>query len=238
MFAIKFFILFCLLLTLSLFSIPFAIILWKNPVVIKVASSIFSHIARRIVGISIKIEGKENLPQKNTAVVYVLNHQSSLDSITYSALGLHNTVVIGKKEIIYVPIFGLFFYLTGNILLDRKKGRKSVSQLDAGVEAIKNKGLSISIFPEGTRNHETDDFLDFKKGGFQMAIKSGAPIIPIVFSSYRSIYNKEKRKFSGGTINIKIIPPVKTEGLEIKNSKELSIKVRNDMLAVFREISN
>jgi len=160
----------------------------------------------KILGISIFIEGQEHLHNMPSSVV-IANHQHNLDLFICGSVIPERTVSIGKKSLLYLPGFGLIYWLAGNILIDRKNSRRSQSTLSRPLQALKSGKCSIWFFPEGTRD-KGKELLPFKKGAFRMAIKAGVPIQPICVSRYAG-----KLKFnnwSSGTIQIRILNPVST----------------------------
>lgn len=95
--------------------------------------------------------------------------------------------------------------------------------------------LSLWIFPEGTRsNLPVPDMLPFKKGAFHLAVQSQIPIVPVVVENYHRLFDG-KTRFEGGTIRIKVLPPVSTEGLGKDDVSALSDRVRAQMLETLKE---
>ena len=110
-------------------------------------------------------------------------------------------VVMAKTSLQYTPL-GPFMHLAGNIFIDRGNNSRAVRSVDAAGQKMKKAGLSLWIFPEGTRHmSEAPDMLPFKKGGFHLAINAGIPIIPIVVENYWRIFRKDV--FDSGVIKIK-----------------------------------
>jgi len=195
----------------------------------------FSLVAEKISGIKINIIGRENLIA--TPVVYVLNHQSSMDGIPLGRLRLKNMAIIGKRELAYVPFIGWAFWLAGNVLLNRGDARKAQGQLDAGVRAIRERNQSIAIFPEGVRNRDAEGFLTFKRGGFAMAIAAGVPVQPIAIESFKKVYDKKARRVTRGTIRVQILQAIPTSGLAARDSHDLTTRVQNLMQAEYERLS-
>lgn len=80
--------------------------------------------------------------------------------------------------------------------------------------------------------------LPFKRGAFHLAVQAQVPIIPIVMSSYQDFYSKKERRFtSPGRCQVRVLPPVSTEGLTPDDVPALADSVRHSMLTIFREIS-
>jgi len=115
-------------------------------------------------------------------VVYVANHQSNLDMFTVSAAVQKNTVTVGKKSLKWFPFFGQMYWLTGNILIDRKNTDKAMGTINQTVEKIKEKGYSVWLFPEGTRS-KGRGLLRFKTGAFRTALEAGVPVVPVCASN-------------------------------------------------------
>ncbi|ARC54296.1 1-acylglycerol-3-phosphate O-acyltransferase [Candidatus Riesia pediculicola] len=153
-----------------------------------------------IVRISKKSKELMKLPS-----IYIGNHQSFYDIFTISNAIQPYTVTVGKKNLIFIPIFGQLYWLCGNVLLDRKNRdqiRKSILKI---IRYIRNQGRSVWIFPEGTRN-KGKNLLPFKNGAFRIAKISRVPIIPICSSE---ISRKIRlNRWRNGTVIIEILDPI------------------------------
>ena len=149
---------------------------------------------------------------------------------TYGLLFPTKTLVIGKKELKWIPGFGLYFMASGNIMIDRKNRRKAVAGLGEAVAAARDKGLSIWIFPEGTRNISGEGLLPFKRGAFHTAIAAGIPIVPIVQSPFVSLISWKNKVLGGGSVEIRILPPISTTGMTSADVEKLSNLTRAKML--------
>jgi 1-acyl-sn-glycerol-3-phosphate acyltransferase len=166
-------------------------------------------LSRYILGIKFELRNAELL-EKSRPCVFISNHQDNMDVFPGSFTVPKYTVTIGKKSILYIPFFGLFFWLSGNLLIDRSNKKKAFETMDTAANAIKNKKLSVWIMPEGTRS-KGRGVLPFKKGPFLTAIKAQVPIVPVAISSYTSTLNLNK--FHSGKIIIDVLPPISTAGL-------------------------
>lgn len=110
--------------------------------------------------------------------VYLVNHRSNLDLIVLSAIFPTGTVVIGKRALLKVPFFGKIFSQGGNIVIDRHNVEDSRAGISAAEQAISERGHSVWIFPEGTRNF--GKLRSFKKGAFHLARNANVPVVPLV----------------------------------------------------------
>jgi len=174
------------------------------------------------MGIRFKVQNKEILTTNLPAIV-IGNHQHNFDIIVASEIFNHRIVSLGKKELIYVPFFGLIFWLAGNIFVNR--GNKKSSQRTMGKikEYLLKNGLGIVIFPEGHRNNKKD-LLDFKKGAFITAIESQLPLIIFAVSRYTDQLNLNK--VISGEVHINFLPPISTKGLTLEDMPNLIEKCK------------
>ena len=138
-------------------------------------------------------------------VVYVANHQSGLDMFTISGAVQKNTVTVGKKSLKWIPIFGQMYWLTGNILIDRKNTNKAMNTMGITVEKIVKNKLSVWIFPEGTRN-KGRGLLPFKTGAFRTAIQANVPIVPVCASNQEGTI--KLGRWNNGKIIIELLDPI------------------------------
>ena len=171
---------------------------------------------------------KQNSEPKvpNQQAVYVINHQDVLDIFIYTGALPQNIAILGKTDLRYVPIFGLAFWLAGNIFIDRSNKAKAWETMHNLVKTIKARGCSMYMFPEGTRSHGKG-LLPFKAGAFALAIESGLPIIPIVFSSTHK--HIDLHRWHAGTSMVRYLEPIYTENLTQEDVKPLMERTRNTM---------
>lgn len=190
----------------------------------------------KITGIRFDCEGTENLG-KHVPAVYLGNHQSFFDVIAYGAVVPERTVPIGKKEIMNLPFVGWWFVGKGAILIDRQNRKSAFSELDKAVDTMKKEKVSIGILPEGTRNRTGEGMLPFKKGAFHVAIRAQAPLVPIVFCNIKHLISWETKTFKSGTLYMRTLPPIPTEGLTLDDIDPLIEKTRNQMIAAYEELN-
>ncbi|MEO6327252.1 MAG: lysophospholipid acyltransferase family protein [Thermoanaerobaculia bacterium] len=171
----------------------------------------FGAVMRTALGWTIRVEGDEFVLGSAPAL-YMVNHQSNLDIVTYGSIFPHRTVVVGKKEILLIPLFGWFFKVTGNILLDRKNLESAVRSIDEAASRIQSEGISVWMFPEGHRNL-AHTLLPFKKGGFHLAIAGQVPIVPIVSEPMEVILDAHRGLVRPGTFRVRVLKPIPTAGL-------------------------
>jgi 1-acyl-sn-glycerol-3-phosphate acyltransferase len=157
--------------------------------------------------IKVTVKGMSNIDPESP-YIYMPNHQSNFD---IPVLLGHLTVQfrwLAKMELFKIPIFGRAMRKAGYISIDRNNRESAFESLAAAANQIKN-GVSVLIFPEGTRSRD-GNIRPFKKGGFVMAIDAGVPIVPVVITGTRAIMPKGKFRVYKGHVNMDIQKPIRT----------------------------
>lgn len=132
----------------------------------------------RALNLEYEIRNEERLTASQPCV-YAANHRSNLDLITLARIFPPDTIVIGKREVLKVPLFGTIFEQGGNIAIDRSNQEDARAGFAEAERALVEGKRSIWVFPEGTRNHGRG-LLPFKKGAFHLARNANVPVVPIV----------------------------------------------------------
>lgn len=202
-----------------------------NPKNIKVASDLIA-IGRKILGITIVVRNREVFLNNHPSII-VSNHQHNMDIFPGCTALPDRTVTIGKKSIKWIPIFGLYYWFSGNILIDRKNKKRAFETMDVAAKTIKEKDISVWIMAEGTRSMGRG-LLPFKKGPFITAIKAGVPIVPVAISNY--VGKIHINRWQAGTILIDVLAPISTEGLALHDANALKDKTYELMKAAIERL--
>ena len=172
-----------------------------------------------IYGIKVNVYGSENIdPSKGK--IYISNHASYMDIFVQLAKLPDNVRMIYKKEINRIPILGWAMLCAGFVPIDRVNIRDAMRSLDKAAVKIK-KGLSVVIYPEGTRT-KTGSIDEFRRGMFFLADRSEADIIPVSLSGTFELMPIGTAKVKSGTVNMVIGKPVR-----YRKDKELLSEIRN-----------
>ena len=187
----------------------------------------------KLLGLTVEVRLDE--AAKNIGpVVYVANHQSGLDMFTISAAVQPSTVTVGKKSLKWIPFFGQMYWLAGNILIDRTNTNKAMGTIAQTVTKIKEKSLSVWLFPEGTRSNGRG-LLRFKTGAFRTAIEAGVPIVPVCSSN---LHNAIKwNKWNNGKVIIEILPPIYFTDESKDNIRAIANEVHGLMAEKIEQLS-
>ena len=151
--------------------------------------------------------------------IYVGNHQNNYDMVTISYMVMPRTVSVGKKSLIWIPFFGIVYWITGNILLDRDNRSKAHSTMTELARRINQDKLSVWMFPEGTRSRGRG-LLPFKTGAFHAAIAAGVPVVPVVCSTTHN--QVDLNRWDNGKVICELLPPIDTSGYTKDNVRELA----------------
>ena len=139
-----------------------------------------------LAGTKVVIKGEENVP-KNEPVLYVGNHRSYFDIvITYSRVP-DLTGYIAKKEMLRWPLLVNWMKNLHCLFLDRQDVKQGLKTILTAIDKVKA-GISICIFPEGTRNRVNDTFMEFHEGSFKVASKSGCAVVPMAIYNSAALF--------------------------------------------------
>ena len=186
-------------------------------------------VLKHLCNIDYRVEGTENIPDE--ACIIFSKHQSALETMMVQRVFPSLTFVV-KRELLWLPFFGWGLRSIDPIAIDRKSGRKAIGQVvEQGIERLK-KGISIVIFPEGTRS-KPGTKLPYKKGGAILASKSEHKVIPVAHTA-GEYWPKGFFSRQTGTIVMSIGPAIETKG---KKTEEIMKKAECWIETKMKELS-
>ena len=162
-------------------------------------------------GVKVNVTGLELL-DPNQPYVFVSNHRSYLDAAPLFCHTGRRMGMVGKKELLKAPILGYGMGFVNVIAIDRSNRERAVESLRDATERLRS-GISFGVCPEGTRARP-GEMLSFKKGAFHMAVQAGVPVAPIALKNSDLLMGKGTGEAWPGTIEMVILPPVDTKGVE------------------------
>ena len=207
-------------------------VLFSWPEILYLLGRIGVRIGLLIVGIRYRVSGAENI-QGHRAAVYCVNHSSNIEPpILYMALSvLHPGLkILYKAEIHKLPVLSRAFDMVGFVPIERQNREQSSGALEKAAASLRQ-GNSFLIFPEGTRSR-TGALQRFKKGGFIMAIKGHAPIVPVAIQGTRAALSKGSLVMRPVTVNVRLGKPVELGGEDLKQRDRLMLETRNRVEAM------
>jgi len=185
---------------------------------------IWGRVGLLIAGTKVEVFGAEKIP-RDVPLIFMGNHQSNFDILTlYAGLPRYFSW-IAKAELFRIPLFGYAMKRAGYLPLDRSDGRKALKTMATAAEKIRS-GVSVIIFPEGTRSMD-GKLIPFKRGGFLLAARAGVPVVPFTINGSAAVNPPKQLHINKGTISITFGDPISTEGATGKRRDELIDRVRD-----------
>ncbi|MCK4729527.1 MAG: 1-acyl-sn-glycerol-3-phosphate acyltransferase [Desulfobacterales bacterium] len=185
--------------------------------------------ARSIVFVSrvkVSVQGLEHI-DPGAAYVYMANHQSMFDIPTLLGYLPVQFRWLAKMELFQIPVFGYSMARVGYISIDRSNRKSAYKSLLEAAQKIA-RGVSVVVFPEGTRSTD-GQIKPFKVGGFHLAIRSGRPIVPVAIYGSHHVMPKGRLRIKRGQIILSINPPIETTHYNNKTKEVLMESVRSTM---------
>ncbi|HKM22644.1 MAG TPA: lysophospholipid acyltransferase family protein [Lachnospiraceae bacterium] len=207
-----------------IFSIPLLFVEWiigKFNMDIKNRSSLAIvnwgfRVVTWISGVQMTVIGEDNVP-KDEPVLYVCNHRSYFDIVLTYIRVPRPTGYIAKKEMLRVPLLSSWMKNLHCQFLDRDNIKEGLKTILHAIELVKS-GISICIFPEGTRN-KTDEMLPFKEGSLKIAEKSGCAIVPMAITNSAEIFENHAPKIKKCHVILEYGKPFYVKDLEKEQQK-------------------
>lgn len=195
-------------------------------------SLLWASIILKTGGVRLKVTGLDRL-DRNQQYIFMANHQSALDiPVLVQSLRDFQLKWMVKRSLVFVPFFGWALWISRQITVDRTDRSKGPAILKRAKEKIKE-GVSVAIFPEGTRSVD-GHLLPFKKGGFLLALKTRTPVVPITINGSGALLPRGDWRIRAGVIEVIVSPPIPVEGYHAANLGPLMERVRKAIAAQLR----
>lgn len=189
-----------------------------------------------MAGVTVEVRGYENIPQ-DRPVLYVGNHRSYFDILVgYTTVpGLMGFVA--KKEMEKIPLLSKWMLNVNCLFLDRNNIKEGLKTILAGIEKVR-RGVSVWIFPEGTRNknEQLSDLLPFKEGSLKIAEKSGCPVVPVAIKGTAEVFEKHIPLICPSHVVIEFGEPFIVKELDPENRKFVGAYTREKIAGMLSEM--
>jgi len=177
----------------------------------------------RLAGANLVFTNRERVEGSKPAI-FVCNHASTIDMWVGMWLCPYRGCGTAKKEIVKIPFFGQAYLLSGHLLLDRGNREKAIRSMAKAAETIHKHGLSVWMWPEGTRSRD-GRLKPLKKGVVHLAIATGLPIVPIVFHRAHHIWPGRTWRITPGALKIDVLEPIDTSGWAAETAGEHAVEI-------------
>jgi 1-acyl-sn-glycerol-3-phosphate acyltransferase len=195
-----------------------------SPLLQKIARC-WGWILLKIARVPVQVEGLEHL-RPGQAYVYAANHRSNFDIFVLISILPGRFLFVAKKSLFKIPVFGQALSAIGSVSVDRENLQSAIQSLNRAAAIVKS-GISMIIFPEGTRA-TSRELLPFKKGVFVMALKAGQPIVPVSISGTRFIQPRKSLRVRPGPVKVVIASPIAPD----------TFRRKEDLMAAVRQAIN
>lgn len=178
-----------------------------------------------ITGVKVTVIGEENVPDE--AVLFIGNHRSFFDILLTYSRCKRLTGYVAKKEMDRFPLLNNWMRNLYCLFLDRENPKEGLKTILTAIDYVK-RGISICIFPEGTRNKgEELSMLPFKEGSFKIASKTGCAIVPISLNNTAEIFENHFPKIKKAHVIIEYGKPIYYKDLDKETQKHVGVYCQN-----------
>lgn len=193
---------------------------------------VWSRITLWASGVRVVVHNPERMSSGEPRI-YMSNHLSWFDVPTLAGV-LPRYKFVAKAELFKVPVFGHAIRAIGMVPLDRQNRKAAFAAYDVAVEKIRE-GNSVVVFPEGMRGYDYP-IRPFKKGPFVLAIAAGVPIVPVLVHGTHEVFAKGTLLVRSGQVDVHLLEPVATTGLDYSAREELAETVRSRLVDALESI--
>ena len=188
----------------------------------------------RIARTTVTVRGLENIP-KDQAVLYVGNHRSYFDILVGYTTVPTLLGFVAKKEMRRYPLLAQWMENVNCLFLDRENPKEGLKTILQGIEYVK-RGVSVWIFPEGTRNRNEDplDLLPFKEGSLKIAEKSGCPVVPVALTGTADVFERHLPFIYPAHVTIEFGKPFIVKELEPEQRKFAGAYTRSVIIEMLK----
>ena len=200
---------------------------WRDPLIS--VGQWAMRVSGRVLGIKVEVSGLDRIDPR-TALIFMPNHISFLDGPLLEMLIPGAARVVLKKSILRIPVVGLGMRFVGFVPVDRKGIKGGKRSIAKAIQMVREKGYSFLIFPEGTRSRD-GKLQRFRRGGFFLALETGAPIVPVTIRGTFELMPKGQKYARKGSVCVAFHDPIPITGYTIVTLAGLMEKVREAILS-------
>lgn len=189
----------------------------------------------KLSGTKVTVKGLENIPE-DQAVLYVGNHRSYFDILVGYTTVPSLLGFVAKKEMERYPFLSDWMRNVNCLFLDRQNPKEGLKAILEGIQKVKN-GISMWIFPEGTRNRSKDvlDLMPFKEGSLKIAEKTGCPVVPVALTGTAEVFESHFPRICPSNVVIEFGKPFYIKDLEPEIKKHAGAYTRDIIIEMLKK---
>jgi 1-acyl-sn-glycerol-3-phosphate acyltransferase len=184
-------------------------------------------------GVKVKVEGLEKIAPDGS-YVFASNHLSYMDTPVVLANIPVQFRFLAKIGLFKIPLLGTHLATAGHIPVPRDDARAAVKTMSTAAQVIRERGVSLLMFPEGGRSH-TGELAPFKEGAAYIAIRAGVPIIPIAIKGTREVLPFGSGQVRSGLVTMRIGDPIPTDQVQLRDRGRITVELRDRIVSLLDE---
>lgn len=181
-------------------------------------------------GVKVRIEGLEKISPSGS-YVFVSNHLSYMDTPVVLANIPVQFRFLAKSGLFQIPLLGTHLTSAGHIPVPRDDARAAVKTMSTAAQAIRERGVSLLIFPEGGRS-QTGELASFKEGAAYIAIRAGVPVVPIALKGTREVLPFGSGHVRSGRVTMRIGDPIPTDQYQLRDRERVTGEARDRIVSL------
>jgi 1-acyl-sn-glycerol-3-phosphate acyltransferase len=186
-----------------------------------------------VSGVKVKIEGLDKIALDGS-YVFVSNHLSYMDTPVVLANIPVQFRFLAKRGLFQIPLLGTHLARAGHIPVPRDDARAAVKTMTTAAQAIRERGISLLIFPEGGRTHD-GQLATFKEGAAYIAIRAGVPLVPVALRGTREVLAYGSGHVRAGRVTMRIGEPIPTDQLQLRDRVRVTAELRDRIVSLLDE---